>query len=384
MANALQIEFLNDGVNYQGEPLASGTVYFYTVGTLNAKNAYRDAAKTDPVSSVTLGADGRPQDGAGDATAMYGDGTYRIIIKDSSAVTIIDIDNLFYQIPTATTLNISTVSSSPYTASTTSEVILVTTGAGAIQVNLPAATTSGIWKKVIKVDSGAGTAVINRAGTDTIYGATSKTLTSENDQLDIVANGTTVWEGDLKTSVATIGEQIVLGASKRFESGVHTTFRGALAYNSGAQAITEGNDVDLTFDTQLYDTDDIWEGVTNPTRMTVPSGVSYIKLFGYVYFDDEDIDAGNLLHCGFTLNGNNLVHAASTVAMGSTIMHVGGAGAESGHLVSTPAIPVLTPGTDYFEFTVHFTGGDAIATAAPGEGPMSGGVPAWFAMEIIN
>lgn len=196
MANAQQIEFLNDGINVDGSPLSGGTIYFYGAGGLIAKEAYRDAAKTDAVESVTTGTDGRPQDGAGDATAMYGEGNYRIVVKDADAVTVLDIDNVYYALSTATSNVVTVVPSTgdPVTATTSDEIILVTTGANAINVNLPAAATSGLKKTIKKVDAGGGTVVINKAGSDTIQGAASFTLSIHNQSVELIADGANTWE----------------------------------------------------------------------------------------------------------------------------------------------------------------------------------------------
>ena len=61
------------------------------------------------------------------------------------------------------------------------------------------------------------------------------------------------------------------------------SFRGALVRNSGNQSVDSSSGTDLSWDTEEYDTDSIHESVTNPTRLTVPSGVTKVKLSGKMY-----------------------------------------------------------------------------------------------------
>ena len=235
MANAQQIEFLNDGIHVDGTPLSGGTIYFYGAGTLVAKDAYRDAAKTDNVESITIGTDGRPQDGAGDATAVYGDGNYRLIVKDADAVTVMDLDNMYYALPTATSnaVTITTSTGDPVSATTSDEIILVTTGGNAINVNLPAAATSGLKKTIKKVDAGGGTVVINKAGSDTIQGAASVTLSLHNESIELIADGDATWEQSVGTHIVdgtTIGGNASVGGT--FSAAGNTTIGGTLAVTS--------------------------------------------------------------------------------------------------------------------------------------------------------
>lgn len=90
--------------------------------------------------------------------------------------------------------NITSTSTSPYTVSSSDEVILVTTGASAFTVTLPASSNStGRKILIIKADSGAGAITVNRAGTDTIEGATSASISSQYGKLGLVADGVSLW-----------------------------------------------------------------------------------------------------------------------------------------------------------------------------------------------
>jgi hypothetical protein len=70
-------------VDQLGAPLASGTVDFYTPSTTTRKNTWRDSGKTQlNTNPIVLDSAGRAQ--------IYGDGTYRQVLKDSVGNTIWD------------------------------------------------------------------------------------------------------------------------------------------------------------------------------------------------------------------------------------------------------------------------------------------------------
>ncbi len=72
-------------------------------------------------------------------------------------------------------------------------LILVDATSGNVTINLPAATVLARYE-FRRIDTSANTATINRAGSDTIEGATSITLSnSGNHKHEIVSNGSTKW-----------------------------------------------------------------------------------------------------------------------------------------------------------------------------------------------
>lgn len=74
--------------NNNGNPLSGGKVYFYYPGTLNAKTVWSDASETTPITQpVVLNAAGRPNG----AVAIYGEGSYRQIVRDANNNLIADI-----------------------------------------------------------------------------------------------------------------------------------------------------------------------------------------------------------------------------------------------------------------------------------------------------
>lgn len=70
-----------------GRPLANGKVYFYTPSTTTPKTTWTTASKTTPQANpVQLGVSGRP------TSPIYGEGTYRQLVKDANNNTIWDFN----------------------------------------------------------------------------------------------------------------------------------------------------------------------------------------------------------------------------------------------------------------------------------------------------
>lgn len=82
--NQNPVYFDNDGV-----PCANGFLYFYTTGTSTPLTTYSDAALTTPnANPVELDANGRAE------SNIFGDGEYRVVLKDADAATIWTRDNV--------------------------------------------------------------------------------------------------------------------------------------------------------------------------------------------------------------------------------------------------------------------------------------------------
>ncbi|GIW56418.1 MAG: hypothetical protein KatS3mg082_2822 [Nitrospiraceae bacterium] len=61
-------------------------------------------------------------------------------------------------------------------------------------------------------------------------------------------------------------------------------FRGALVNLTAAEPVPTSTDTVLAWDAAVYDTDGFWSA-SNPTRLTVPAGVSRVRLKGNVHWD---------------------------------------------------------------------------------------------------
>lgn len=58
--------------------------------------------------------------------------------------------------------------------------------------------------------------------------------------------------------------------------GIDPYTEGARAHATGSQALADSTVVWIDFDTEVYDTDEIWEGVTNPSRLTCKTAGKYV------------------------------------------------------------------------------------------------------------
>jgi hypothetical protein len=131
--------------------------------------------------------------------------------------------------------------------------------------------------------------------------------------------------------------------------------RGALVYDNE----TTGSNVAIEFEQELYDTDNIHSNITNPDRLTVPAGVSLVRLSFNITISGTTANQARILKNGLAFVGSAFVQHADAVAQ--PMLYNG----------STPIIPV-TEG-DYFN--LRAVGGNAFS---------DNGTTTWFAMEIIE
>jgi len=83
LPNALQQYFDNNG-----NPLSGGSVYFYIPSTTTLKTVWKNSAESIVWSNpIVLDAGGKPP---GSSAGIYGEGTYRQVVKDRNGNTIWD------------------------------------------------------------------------------------------------------------------------------------------------------------------------------------------------------------------------------------------------------------------------------------------------------
>ena len=133
-------------------------------------------------------------------------------------------------------------------------------------------------------------------------------------------------------------------------AGGGSTFVGALVYNTGGQSINSASWTAVTFNTETIDTDGFWEGVTNPSRMTIPTG--------------ED---------GTYLISARIVWAANVVADRYFQIYKNGSGLSYPYYIVTDALgtgvrmialPIALVATDYLQMYVYQDSGGAVSLAA--------------------
>lgn len=167
---AAQIEcLLAPVIDYRTNSIASGyTVYFYAAGTSTPKNAWTEKEKTNPYTSRTLGSDGTIQ--------VYGDGVYRIIVKDTDGTTVYDWDNIKVQANTFTVQD----KSDDYTATAEDDLVLVDTTSDNVTINI-ADVADFTHPLIVKHRAGANNVTVDPYSTQPIDGNSTITLTPTDD-----------------------------------------------------------------------------------------------------------------------------------------------------------------------------------------------------------
>ena len=175
---AVQIGFLISGITSAttGNPVAGGEVFFYAAGTTTQKYVYTEKEKTNGYYSYDLDAVG--------AATLYGDGAYKIVVKDADGATVKTLDNMLLRYEY---YGVQNVSSTPYSHTSDHDIFLVDTTVGDITINMLAA---DLWDRPIKVMRTAGTdnIIINPDGSETIDGAATLTISSDA-IVEIISDG---------------------------------------------------------------------------------------------------------------------------------------------------------------------------------------------------
>jgi hypothetical protein len=154
-------------------------VYFYAAGTSTPKNVWTEKEKTNPFTSKALGSDGTIQ--------LYGEGIYKITLKDGDGATADEWDNVKleavnYQVVTKT---------GAYTATPDDDVILVDTDGGAVTISLQA--LANFTHPLIIKNVGSNNVVIDPNGAETIDGAATYTISIEKYAATLFA-GSAEWK----------------------------------------------------------------------------------------------------------------------------------------------------------------------------------------------
>ena len=110
--------------------------------------------------------------------------------------------------------------------------------------------------------------------------------------------------------------------------------RGCLLAHSGSTGVDGSALRTFSFTTETYDTDGLHEGVTNPSRITIPAGVEYARLSGCAVFNN--VVSSSTCNVVITKNGSDdYVGVAQRVS-------VGGSGTTPvAWSVESPVIPVV-------------------------------------------
>jgi hypothetical protein len=175
---AAQIEcLLTPVIDHETTSVASGcTVYFYSAGTTDAKNVWTEKEKTNPYTTRTLDSAGTVQ--------VYGDGVYKIVVKDVDDTTVHEWDNYKVQ---ANTFTVQTKTDA-YTV-TADDDMVICDGTFTLSIATVANFTHPLVIKRI-----SGTITVDPSGSETIDGDSTVTLTSVDDAITLYPDtNATTW-----------------------------------------------------------------------------------------------------------------------------------------------------------------------------------------------
>lgn len=144
------------------------------------------------------------------------------------------------------------------------------------------------------------------------------------------------------------------------------SFRGALVYGSAHTNVPNNTGTPVNFDQEVYDTSNIHDPSTNNSRLTVPAGVSRVRLFANLVFSSNTTG----YRSGQILVNVSQVPGAPIVTI-PTMPPTG----EAALLINTAVISV-SPG-NYFELYAYQNSGATLVAFA-------GSAYTVFGMEIIE
>lgn len=146
--------------------------------------------------------------------------------------------------------------------------------------------------------------------------------------------------------------------------------RGALVYITSNQDITGGTDETIDFTAEDYDTDSIHDNSTNNSRLTVPTGITKVRLTAQVTGLSTVADGDILIRLSETT-----VHFYAGAL--KKYMPLTSTSNASSHNLISPILNVT--GGDYFEIVVTETSTGTVNIIGSAQGYST-----WFAMEIIE
>lgn len=320
---------------------------------------------------------------------IYTNSAVRTILRGSTAETALLSQGalpLILGTNNTTRLTISGTGAHTIAAPTSAAVALSITGyANQDTVSITADSTSGQSKGVLikggttsadysaRFQNQAGTATyldVDGAGNVVVSNAALATTATDGFLYIPSSAGTPTGTPTTKTGRVPIEIDTTNDALMIYDGSwkaLHYRSRGALVSKSASQTLTTGVSTAINFNAESYDTDSIHDNVTNNTRLTVPTGVTKVRLIGSATFAANATGVRQLL-----IRKNN----SSFIGR-----HYGYDNDPQGSIVSSLSAHtsiVEVTGGDYFELHAYQnSGGNLDVTAV-------GGDTLWFSMEIIE
>lgn len=162
----------------------------------------------------------------------------------------------------------------------------------------------------------------------------------------------------------TATDQTGVYSSLHYQQNANPSFRGALVNISSNYAISNNFPTRVEFDSESYDTDSIHSTTVNNNRLTVPLGVTRVKLVAQAMFDTNGTGF-RYLH--IIKNGSGVTR------VGLPLMRLDASATTDTDMQLSSAVVSVTSG-DYFELEVFQNSGSDLNIEAA----------MWFSMEIIE
>jgi hypothetical protein len=137
--------------------------------------------------------------------------------------------------------------------------------------------------------------------------------------------------------------------------------RGAMVNLSSAQSIPNATPTEVEWDSEVYDTDDIHDNVVNPERLTVPAGVTKVRLYAYQEWVSDD-------------TGDRMIYLINQATSHLVIDSRPPAEGNGNGILASPPLSVVAG--NYFYICAWQNSGGALDFSSTNR--------AYFAMEIIG
>jgi hypothetical protein len=233
-------------------------------------------------------------------------------------------------------------------------------GAGTVSV---ASTVSQVTGASIKAGTALSSGSTLAVGTNATVGGTLG-VTGATAVAAITASGAAV----LQSTLAVTGQVTVANLSASGTLGGVLSYRGARVYKSTNQSLSNASATLVTWDSESHDTSTIHDNSTNNSRLTVPAGVTRVRVNAFVSFQANT--TGERLV--YLLKSNSVNYDGYVEVIQAAVQL---AGYKTNVQLASPVLTV-TAG-DYFEVMAYQNSTGALNVAGGNEA-------SWFALEVLE
>jgi hypothetical protein len=222
---AIQFEFLLAGLRDPDthEPLTGGSVEFYATGTSTPKNVWTEEAKTNAYTTYTLDTNG--------VAELFGDGNYKVVVKDSSGAIEYTFDLVKSQ---SNEFIITTVTSAAVTVTPDNDAILGNTSGNSITLNLEDIATFS-HPIFVKKTSASNTLTVDPYSTQLIDGSSTYAMTGDGESCVLMPdNDAGQWRIANDIAVSLVGMTATVSELNTVADGITAT---AIELNAAADGI---------------------------------------------------------------------------------------------------------------------------------------------------